>query len=351
MERNIKRTSRNILLGLAALCLAACSNQTNTEGEKAGDYAIAVKTETVAATPLANQITVSGNIEGTTTVQLGFMVPGRISHVAIKEGQFVTKGQMIAALDATNYLLNKQLADVQLSEVDDEYGRLKLLHSRGSLSESDFIKIGFSRQKALLQLQLEAKSLNDTKLYTPIGGVLLSKKAEAGEIIAAGTPLFMVADIKKVKVLAFIPESEFSGLHIGKLAQVSIAALGKTFTGKIIEVGSLAEASSRAFTIKIEVDNTGLQIRPGMIAEAKIDASGQGAAIQLPVESVLNGPGNQSLVYVTDGARHAAFQRKVSLGKVVANKIEILSGLSIGETVITSGQTKLSDGSLITIEK
>lgn len=350
-HKTSKYLKGNLLPALAVLLfLAACSNGKKSTGEDS-DSTIAVQTETLTGTPLSSEITVSGTIEGSTTVKLGFMVPGKINLISGKTGQFVTQGQLIASLDPTNYALNKQLADLQLNEANDEYNRLKILHGRGSLSESDFTKAGFSLQSAQLKQKLELKNLNDTRLYTPVGGVLLSKEAEAGEIISAGTPLFVVADIRKVKVLAFIPEGELNGLHIGQDASVNITALDKTITGKITEVGAVADAASRAFMVKIEIDNAGLQVRPGMVAEISIAGSSQKTGIQLPAECIINELGNQSYVYVADKVSHKAFKRRVSLGKMMANKIEILSGLSLGEEVITSGQTKLSDGSFITIVK
>lgn len=342
---------RNILLVITSAVLCAACGSDKKESTKETDDYISVKTEKIAATSMANQISVSGNIEGITTVKLGFMVPGKINLISSKVGHYVRKGELIASLDPTDYALNKQLADVQYNEVNDEYGRLKILHSRGSLSQSDFSKIGFALQKAQAQQKLELKKLNDTKLYSPINGVLLSKQAEIGEIIGAGTELFTISDIKTVSVLAFVPEGELGSLHIGQTANVSINALDKTFSGKITEIGSIADAASRAFTIKVNVPNSDMKIRPGMIAEAKIIITKSKTAIQLPAECIIKGLGNQSYVYVVDKNGQKAFKRTISLGKMVDNKIEILSGLALGETVITSGQTKLSDGSLISIEK
>lgn len=346
-----KHSLKSTMMGITAmLFLASCAGK-ETKSIKEIDNAISVKTEIVSTSTFGNEIIFSGNIEGTTTVKLGFLVPGKINLISPKVGQFVSKGQLIASLEPTNYALNKQLADVQLNEVKDEYNRLKIIHSRGSLSESDFSKINSALQKAQVQQKVEVKNLNDTKLYSPIGGVLLNKQAEVGEIIGTGTELFVVSDIKRIKVIAFVPEGELNGLHIGQKAIVNIAALNKSFDGKINEVGAVADAASRAFTVKIEVDNKDLSIRPGMIAETRIPINKQKGSIQLPIECVINDSGNQSYVYVADKTGHKAFKRKVSLGTITANKIEIISGLSIGEMVVISGQTKLSDGSPITIAK
>ncbi|MBE9601542.1 efflux RND transporter periplasmic adaptor subunit [Pedobacter sp. MC2016-24] len=347
--RKTKNNIRNLrLLILITTFFYACSNQKN---EKQNENTITVNTETVSLKSESTAINVSGNIEGNTTVKLGYMVPGKINLINFKAGQLVTKGQLITSLDATSYALSKQLADVQLMEANDEFKRLKLMHERGSVSESDFKKAGFSLQRAQTQQKIELKSFMDTKLYSPIDGILLTKQTEVGEIISPGTPLFVVSAIKKVTMEAFIPEGELNGLYIGQSADVIVSALRKTFKGKITEIGAVADATSRAFTIKIEIKNNDLIIRPGMIAEAQISTGSKKNIIQLASECIMHDVGNQSYVYVADKNGRKAFRRNVGIGKITQNKIEILTGLSIGETVITSGQTKLSDGSLISIVK
>ncbi len=197
----IKKYAAVNTLTLASFILffVACSSK-NEGNREQKIKRIAVKTETVASVPGSDELAFSGDVEGTTTVKLGFLVPGKINMISCKVGQFVSRGQLIASLETTDYRLNKQLADVQLKETTDEYRRLKLLHSRGSLSESDFSKMNSSLEKAQLQQQLEAKKLKDTRLNSPIDGILLTKQTETGEIIAMGTPLFVIADISKVSV-------------------------------------------------------------------------------------------------------------------------------------------------------
>ena len=160
----------------------------------------------------------------------------------------------------------------------------------------------------------------------------------------------MISDIRKVKVLAYIPEGELHLIKLGQVADVTISALNKTFKGRVTEVGSAADATSRAFTIKIEVDNPGLLIRPGMIAEASIKTNIAAKNILLPLEIINHDLDNQEFVYVVDKAQNKAFKRKISIGKVTDNQVEVVSGLSVGEVVVSAGQNKLSDGSLITIK-
>lgn len=322
------------------------ANSTATVSQKA----IPIKTTKLTLQTTASDISISGNIEGDQTVRLGFMVAGKINKIAPKEGQVVSKGQLIASLDPTNYQIAKDLADIQVNATTDEFNRLKVMRERNSVSESDFSKIGFGLQQAQAQQRLQAKNLADTRLYAPFSGILLKKLAEEGEIIGVGTPILVLSDISKVKVSAYIPEGELHRIKIGQNANVTISALEQTFVGKIIEVGSAADVASRAFTVKIELPNPAKRIRPGMIAEIKITSSQTNHVLALPAEAVLHGLDNQSFVYVADTKEGKAFKRQVSLGNLYDNQITILSGLNEGEAVVTAGQHKLTDGAPITIQ-
>ncbi|KAA9340383.1 efflux RND transporter periplasmic adaptor subunit [Larkinella humicola] len=332
------------------LAFSACQPKT-APSENTPETALPVVTTRAGNVAARNEISISGNIEGNKTVRLGFMVAGKINYIAASEGQLVSKGQLLSSLDPTNYGIAKEMADVQVNQVQDEYNRLKLMYDRKSISESDFSKVNFGLQQAHAQQKLQAKNLADTKLYAPISGVMLKKLAEVGEITGVGTPLFVVSDIRTVKVNAYIPESELHRIKLGQQATVLVSSLNETFTGKVIEVGSAADATSRAFTIKIELPNPRLLIRPGMIAEVKILSSQLKNRLALPAEAVLHDLDNQSYVYVVAADQNKAFKRKVSVGQLINNQIEITSGLAENETVVTGGQQKLNDGSLISIAK
>jgi len=310
---------------------------------------IPVVTSPVTKIPAVDEISLSGNIEGFKTVRLGFMVAGRINFIAVNEGEPVKHGQMISSLDPESYNIAKEMADIQVNQVQDEYNRLKIMHDNNSLSESDFSKITFGLQQAKAQQKLHTKNLADTRLYSSIEGILLKKLAETGEITGVGLPLFVISDIRKIKVSAFIPENELHKIKTGQKAEVHISSLNDTFYGKITEVGSAADAASRAFSVKIEIDNPKLLIRPGMIAEVKIIPDDVLKVLAVPAGSILHDYNDQSFVFVADTLKKQAFRRIVTPGRLIENRIEIISGLVENELIITGGQQKLVDGSLITI--
>jgi len=334
---------------LIALFISCCqSKRGNPEGS---ETAIPVVTGSAVKIDSKKEISISGNIEGFKTVRLGFMVAGKIDFIAANEGQLISKGQLLSSLDPISYGIAKELADIQVNQVQDEYDRLKQMHDNNSLSESDFAKISYGLQQAKAQQKLHTKNLSDTKLYSPIEGVLLKKLAEVGEITGVGIPLFVVSDIRKIKVNAYIPENELHNIRIGQKAIVFISSLDKLCEGKITEVGSAADAATRSFSVKIEIDNQQLLIRPGMIAEVKIESGKEKEILVIPAEAVLHDFNDQSFVYVVDESQRKAFRRNISLGQMINDKIEITSGLKENETIVTGGQQKLVDGSRININK
>jgi RND family efflux transporter MFP subunit len=309
-----------------------------------------VQTQKAQSFTVNKQLLVSGNIEGNKTVRLGFMVAGKVNFIAAEEGHVIKAGQLLASLDPENYSIAKDMADANLAQTQDEFDRLGQMHDRKSISESDFNKITNALKIAKAQQQLQAKNLSDTRLYSPISGVLLKKGAETGEIIGVGLPLFVVSDIQTVKVNASVPESDLHNIHIGNEANVYVAALDSTFTGKITEIGSVAEATTRTFIVKVELKNPNLLIRPGMTAEVQIKTPKTEQSISIPAEAILHEIDNSSYIFIADTIKTQAFKRKISLGGIFGNNIEVVSGLASGELVVVSGQQKLSNGSSIILK-
>jgi len=336
-----------LFISLLVFLITGCNTKKNPPA--ATLTPVSVVTSRATKIPAVDEISLSGNIEGFKTIRLGFMVAGRINFIAVNEGEPVKQGQMISSLDPESYNIAKEMADIQVNQVQDEYNRLKIMHDNNSLSESDFLKITFGLQQAKAQQKLHTKNLADTRLYSPIEGILLKKLAETGEIIGVGLPLFVISDIRKIKVSAFIPENELHKIKTGQKAEVHISSLNDTFYGKITEVGSAADAASRAFSVKIEIENPKLLIRPGMIAEVKIIPDDVLKVLVVPAGSILHDYNDQSFVFVADTLKKQAFRRNVTPGRLSDNRIEIISGLLENEIIVTGGQQKLVDGSMITI--
>ena len=341
----------SICLLVACLLLTAGCSQTAKTREQAGEPVFVAARQAVK-TAMDQEITASANIEGHKTVKLGFLVAGKINYIAVAEGSMLQAGQLLASLDPESYRIAREMADANCDQAQDEYNRLSIMHERKSLSESDFSRITNTLRLARAQQKLQTKNLADTKLYCPIRGVLLKRGVEVGEIIGAGMPLFGVADISTVIVNASVPETDLHLVRPGVAATVYVASIDSTFTGRVVEIGSVAEPTTRSFTVRIELDNPGLLIRPGMTAEIKMVSGRKIDRILVPGEAVLRDPAdNTSCVFIVDPASQKAFKRKIALGSIAGNLLEVTSGISPGEWVVIGGQHKLNDGSPVVMKQ
>lgn len=347
-----KRFFPAYLLLAAACCtfFTSCHrNRKNTNPPGSND-SVLVSTQQVGSSNIPGILSLSGNTEANRTVRLAFPIPGKINAIPVNDGQFVRSGGLLATLDMTDYNIFKNTADIAVNEARDQYNRAKIMFDRGSLSESDYKKVQFALDEALNQQELQRKIIADTRLYAPFDGVVLEKLAGEGEIVAMAIPVVVFADLSRIKVAVSVPETELEQITTGNTATVTIAAADTmTYRGKINLIGSYADPLARDFTAEVELDNPGMRIRPGMVAEVQVNTERETNAITLPLGTLLKDLDGSNYVYIVDLQKRRAFRRDVATGAITGNSIVISSGLREGETVVTGGNHKLYDGAPVVV--
>jgi len=345
-------------------------------------------------------IRAGGTVEARESIELGFQLAGRIQRVYVEEGQSVKAGQVLAELDPADYQFGADIASGEASaaqalaekakagtrrqdlaqaqaafdQADDEYRRMKTLFERKSLAPNDFKKIEahylVSRQKldeakegaraediaaavakagqAGANVKLNRKRVADTKLLSPISGVIGRRLMDPGEMVAAGMPVFAVLNLNPVRVRVGIPEAEVVRVKLGQKAVVTIPAMdGAAFEGRIELLGYAAEPSSRTFAVRILVPNPKLTLRAGMIAEAEIEGDATVRAITIPGSAIVRDPQGATLVYVYYPEKQRVFERRVAVGRAMDREVEITSGLSRNDRIVVAGQQKVREGGLV----
>ncbi len=330
------------------LLMAGCRNQNS---DNKFNKPLPVTTCRPATLSIPKDIKAGGNAEGFRTIKIGFLVAGRINYIAAGEGEWVSKNKLVASLDSASYQIARELAEIQVNQTQDEYDRLKLMHDNKSISESDFSKINFGLQQAKAQFRLHSRNLEETKLFSPIDGVVIKKLAEVGEITGVGIPVLVISDIHKIKINVYIPETEISGVNVGQTAEVIIPSLDKIFEGRVIETGTYADPASRAFSVRIEVENPGMIIRPGMTAEVKIHTGNKKEITTLPVEALLRDLNEVTYVFAIDTAKMKAFRKDIITGEIFNDRAEVISGIEMNDIIVKGGNRKLVDGSPVSFNK
>ena len=327
------------------LLLASCSSEKKeTKTNEPIKKATVLEIKTTSENEILNY---SGTIEADNIVSIGFAVQGRVSYVAVEEGQRVKKGQLLASIDATTYQNAYYIAEASLEQDNDNFNRLNGLYKKGSLPERDFITAKVAVAQAKANKSMAGKNLSDTKLYAPFTGIITAKITEVGATAAPSIPAFTIMKTDKVYAKASITESEISKLKIGTEATVSIASLNKSFQGKIDILNPSAHALTRTFNVKVRLDNKDNELLPGMISTIEINTGNPVEVITIPSVSVIRDANDILYVFVAENGK--AIKKRVEVGGFKNNDIIVTSGLKVGDKVLVEGQKNVKEGQAIAI--
>ena len=333
-------------VGLAIMLLLA-TRGSNAQ-EPSADAAIPVLVRSPGHTLRSNYVALSGDVEGSRTASIGFIVPGVVSRVEVREGDQVREGQLLAVLDKTEYDINVELASAQRERAEDEYKRAKTMFESKGIPENDFNKAGTAVRLARAQEAMARKKLQDTRLTAPMSGLLARRGIEPGEQAGPGMPVFTIAQIDPVQIRVGVPETEVSRIRIGDQTTVTIPALrGATFMGRVRLVGVAADAASRTYTAKIDVANGNRLLKPGMIAEVRISGSESVDALTIPAEAVVRDASGVLRVFVYDPKAVRVYARRVAIGAAYGQEVEVQQGLAAGDMVVVGGQHRVREGSKV----
>lgn len=336
--------NKTILLATLSV-LVACGPR--EEAEPVARPVVKVAVQEIAAKDQVEVLNYPGSIEADNTVSLGFNVPGRVTSVLVLEGQQVRQGQLLATIETQDYssaLMIAQAAEVQAA---DNFKRLNELYQKGSLPERDFIAARSALAQAQANENMARKRLSDTKLYAPFTGIISAKLIDRGASAAPGLPAFTILKTDQVYAKAPITESDISKLTIGKEVLVIIPAVNDSLKGKVTIINPQADNSSRTYSVKVRLNNSGKKLLPGMLAEMQVFTGNQNKNILIPASSIVRDADDLTYVFVATQQNTAVRRRVTTTGVTTNNEVIVQSGLRTGDRLIVNGQTRLEDGSSI----
>lgn len=327
----------------AAAALPAC------HGGKAptAPGAVRVETAVVGESDTATASNYSGTVEESSGTVASFSVVGTVQTLNVSAGDYVKKGQLIATVDATNLRNAYDISHAALVQAQDAYNRMKMLHDAEAVAEIKWVEMQQTLKQAQSAEAIARKTLSDANLYAPQSGYVSEKFIDAGMTVAPGVPVIKIVDIDPVKVNISIPENEIADIPAKGEVDISVPALGgKRYTGTISEKGVAANPLTRAYDVKILVDNKSGELLPGMICDVTLNTDSTNRAMTVPTDAVMLAADNSHYVWL-DSAGYAV-KRAVVTGPLTDNGIIIRSGISNGDSIIVKGQQKVSRGTRVT---
>lgn len=340
----MNKINQFVLVGI--LVFTGCSQKDKVQTTEKNDV-INVQTEQPTSYTGFVQSGYSGVVEAQQTTALSFTSMGTITEIFVDEGQAVGKGQLLARVNASNAQNAYQAALAKQQQAEDAYRRMKPMKDNGTLSEIKWVEVETGLVQAKAAVAIAQKGINDCNLYAPAGGVIGKKYVQAGMNVIPTTTVLELLNIQSVYIKIPVSENEISLFKKGKTAQITINAINKIVTGTIKEIGVSADVLSHTYPVKIEVQNTAGNIKPGMICSVQVVAQDNRSGLLVSNKALQKDVNGNQFIYIETGGQ----TEKISVQTIalIDNKILIQGEVPQNANIIISGQQKLSNGTSVKI--
>lgn len=307
-----------------------------------------VSVMTVKDTIFNHYLDIQGNVDTKENVLVQPEMPGTLTSLTVRAGQRVGKGQILGRVDDGG--MSQQVASIetQYQLAKTTFERQKNLWNQKIGSEIQYLQA--QTQMISLQKQVaQAKAqLAKTLIRAPFSGTIDEVFVERGEVVSASPQgLMRIVNLSQMYVSTTVPETYIGKLKVGTIVDVYLTSLGKTYKGKVRQVGNYINPNNRSFGIEVSIPNPDNLLRPNQVAKLKIIDYTNPKAISVPTNVVQeDGEGNKFVFTVSNSNGKTGTAKKVlvKVGKSSGNVTEIVSGLNADDIIVTEGVNAISEG-------
>ncbi len=352
------RQGRSLVAAACCLLLlvpaAGCAKKAEEEGGAAEVPTIVAEVGKVARQDLVEGLVVRGTIAALPNedVRISALVPGRVMMLKVAEGDVVSAGQVVAEIDPR--LLEDQkrqaVAAVAQAKAALENARLNLertdrLFKRGIAAGKEVEDARAQQaaaeaglETAMAALDTADRQLARTKVATPIAGSVVKRLVSVGEQVdgTAAQPLLEVANLDVLELAANVPSEHLGAIRQGQSAEItSDAYRDQSFPGRVVAIAPAVDPATNTALTRIRVANTGRLLKVGMYAQARLAIGQRKGALTVPPSAVARDEKGEAAVYVVNGG--TAQRVPVKVGLETRDAVEILSGVSDGQSILVTG--------------
>jgi len=307
---------------------------------------VSVKTGQVKKADMALDYVANGNFEAAQQLDLSAENSGRVVQVLVSEGARVKRGQVLAIVNTDQLSVDLESAEAAYQNALKDKQRYESAFQTGGVTRQQLDQATLALSNAEARVAQSRIRIADAKVKSSIDAVVNKRYIEPGAVVAPGTRMFELVNVSRLKLKITVNEGLVSRLKSGDEVEVRASVYpDKKFLGKITFIAARADQALN-FPVEIEiVQNEGQLLRAGMYGTALFNFPQQGDGIMIP-RGAFVGSVSSNEVFVMNADSTASI-RKVVAGAVIGDRVEILQGLEEDETVITSGQINLSEGSKV----
>ena len=345
-----------IAVSLGAIAYVLTNNKKENEAKTAvvaeKNASVSVRIDTVKTQEVALDFVSNGNFEPVQELKFSAEKSGKITKILVNEGDMVSAGQTLAILRSDAIDVNAQNANAIYQNAVADFNRFENAFKTGGVTKQQLDQAKLAMVNAKSQLTQANINVGDTRIKAPISGFINKRFIEVGSIVTGmpATELFEIVNVSKLKLKVTVNESQVASLKVGTSTKVTASVYpDQTFSGKISFIAAKADASL-SFPVEIEItNNASKDLKAGMYGTAEFASNRQKQSLKIVPRNAFVGSVSTNQIFVFEN--QTAKLKTVTAGRILGDKVEIISGLNEGELVIVTGQINLQDGSKVEVIK
>ena len=377
-----KRAMASVLV--AFLLLTGCGTHDQPNVQAAAQSPVAVQTVTVEAVDWPVVYEATGTVRARTSARVAARVMGYITEMPVRAGDTVRAGQLIATIDARELEAGSQQAQAALEEArsgiaeadngvaaakaqldfaqvtfrrmedlfqkksisnheyDDARAKLNVAHAGHAMAQAKRAQLDARIRQAEQAVRASEVTRSHSRVHAPFAGVVTEKHLEQGSMATPGAPLVTIEQAGGYQLEVPVEEARLASVRIGQAVSVRLDAFDQTVAGKVAEVVPAIDPATRTFLAKLALPSDH-RLRSGLFGRAQFALNGE-RVVAVPASAVVE-RGQLRTVYVVEG--DTARARLVTIGRRRDRNVEVLSGLSAGEKVVSNIPARLTDGAKV----
>lgn len=341
---------------ICAVCLAACASHddkkiappTPGSASKSGAMPIKVEATIVSASAVSEKLEVPGSIIPYEATELRPEVSGRVTKINIQEGKSVPKGTLLVKLYDEDLQAQLRKLEVQLEIYEKTAQRQAELLKIDGISKQEYDLSVLQVNNIKADMDLIRTSIQKTELRAPFNGRLGLRNISMGAYVTPSTLITNIREEDQLKLEFTVPEKYSSKIFTGKALQFTIQGSNQVFGARVIATEEAVMEDTRSLKVRAVVLGKAPQLLPGAFAKVMLDFGQDKNALMIPSQAVIPQARYKNVIVYRNGA--AAFE-KVTTGIRDSSRVQILSGLNIGDTIVLTGLLSIKPESKLTITK
>ncbi len=350
-----KNTKTYIIIGIVIIVLIvlAIPKLKSTENKPGGrgfgsTGPLPVKAHITKYQVLDNKVLTTGTVLANEEVDLKSEVPGKITKILFKEGSYVKAGDLLVKINDADLQAQLQSAKSRLELQKDTEYRQKQLLEKEAISQEDYDMTANQLQVNEAEVELIKAQIAKTEIRAPFSGIIGLKSVSEGSFVTNSMVIASLQNINPIKIDFSIPERYSTMVDVGDEINFSITGSDKNYVGKVYAIEPKIDPVTRTLQIRALCSNTGREILPGSFANIQLVLKKIEDAILIPSEALIPDIKGQKVFIYRNGK---AAPQQVGTGIRTDINVQLTSGISEGDTIITSGMLQLRPGAPVTISE